>query len=72
MLAVPPKLLELLHLQAGAAVGITVDGGRIIVEPQRRLHFSLDELLAQCDPTAELPGEDREWLEARPTGRELI
>lgn len=42
MLAVPPALLDLLHLQAGTMVGISVDGGRLVVEPQRRLRYTLD------------------------------
>ena len=72
MLAVPPAVLEMLHLQAGATVGLIVDGGRLIVQPHPRRRYTLDELLAQCDPTAEPAPEDREWLDARPAGRELL
>lgn len=72
MLAVPPAVLDMLHLRAGATVGLAVDDGRLIVEPQRRPRFTLDELLAQCDPSADLSREDREWLDARPTGDELL
>jgi antitoxin ChpS len=62
----------MLRLQAGATVGLIVDGGRLIVQPQPRRRYTLDELLAQCDPTAEPIQEDREWLDARPVGRELF
>ncbi len=62
----------MLHLQAGATVGLMVDGGRLIVQPQARRRYTLDELLAQCDPNAEPAQEDREWLDARPAGRELL
>jgi antitoxin ChpS len=72
MLAVPPAVLEMLHLQAGATVGLMVDGGRLIVQPQARRRYTLDELLAQCDPNADPAQEDREWLDARPAGRELL
>src|SRR6202022_415900 len=72
MLAVPPAVLDMLHLQAGAPVGLVVDGGRLFVERQPRPRYTLDELLAQCDPSAELTQEDREWLEAEPVGRELM
>ena len=72
MLAVPPALLDILRLQAGATVGLVVDGSRLIVEPQPRPRYTLDELLAQCDPAAELTEEDRAWLDARPAGRELL
>jgi antitoxin ChpS len=72
MLAVPPAILDLLHLRAGTTVGVTVDGGRLVVEPQPRPHYSLDELLAQCDTSAELTVEDRVWLDAKPVGSELL
>jgi antitoxin ChpS len=72
MLAVPPAILDMLHLQAGSTVGLVVDGGRLIVEPQPRPRYTLDELLAQCDPSAELTQEDREWLEGEPAGSELL
>ena len=72
MLAVPPAVLDMLHLRAGATVALVVDSGRLIVEPQPRRRYTLDELLAQCDPTAELTQEDREWLDAPPVGRELL
>jgi antitoxin ChpS len=52
MLVVPPALLEALHLRAGEKVGLTVQSGRLVVEPQRRLRHTLDELLAQCNPKA--------------------
>ncbi|MGV7201973.1 AbrB/MazE/SpoVT family DNA-binding domain-containing protein [Xanthomonas euvesicatoria] len=35
-------------------------------------YYSLDELLAQCDASAELSTEDREWLDAKPVGSELL
>lgn len=72
MLAVPPALLDLLHLAAGAKVGLAVDNGRLVVEPKPRPRYTLDELLAQCDASAELTTEDRNWLEARPIGSELL
>jgi len=72
MLAVPPAILDMLHLQAGSTVALVVDGGRLIVEPQPRPRYTLDELLAQCDSSAELTQEDGEWLEAKPVGGELL
>ena len=72
MLAVPPAILDLLHLQAGATVGLAVDHGRLVVEPTPRPHYSLDELLAQCDESAEISAEDRAWLDNAPAGRELL
>ena len=72
MLAVPRAILDLLHLRPGATVGVTVDGGRLVVEPQQRQRYSLDELLAKCDASAELTVEDRAWVDAKPVGSELL
>ena len=35
MLAVPPALLDILHLRPGAKVGLAVRSGRLVVEPQQ-------------------------------------
>ncbi len=72
MLAIPPALLDLLNLQAGATVGIALDGNRLVIEPPPRRRYSLDELLAQCDVSAELPAADAPWGESGPMGRELL
>lgn len=72
MLAVPPALLDVLHLAAGEKVGLAVENGRLVVEPMARPRYTLDELLAQCDASVEISAEDREWLDARPVGGELL
>lgn len=72
MLAVPPAILDLLHLQAGATVSLDVDNGRLVIAPQSRPRYSLDDLLAQCDASAELTAEDNAWLNAKPVGNELL
>jgi len=72
MLAVPPALLHVLRLQAGAKVGVAVENGRLIVDPRTRPSYTLDELLAQCKPRAARTKEEREWLDNRPVGGELI
>jgi antitoxin ChpS len=77
MLAVPPALLNILNLQTGATVGIAVEGGRIVVEPQKPRRYSLKELLAKCDPKAprargKSKKEQQEWLDSQPVGGELI
>jgi antitoxin ChpS len=72
MLAVPPALLDILRLEPGAKVGIAVESGRLIVEPQKRPRYTLDELLAQCDPNAARTREEREWLDDQAVGGELI
>jgi antitoxin ChpS len=72
MLAVPPALLDVLKLEPGARVGIAVDSGRLIVEPQRRRRYTLSELLAKCNPGVRGNKKEREWLDSKPVGRELL
>jgi antitoxin ChpS len=72
MLAVPPAILDLLHLQPGATVSLAGEGDRLIIEPQTKPRYTLDDLLSQCDPDAPLSDEDRAWLDSPPLGRELL
>ncbi len=71
MLAFPPALLNKLRLRPGAKVGIAVESGRLVVAPQTRPLYTLDELLAQCRSKAARGIEEREWLRGKRVGREL-
>jgi antitoxin ChpS len=72
MLAVPPALLDLLKLKAGASVGVAVDGGRLVVEASPQPRYTLAELLAVSDYSDAPSSEDREWLDATAIGKELL
>ena len=72
MLAVPPALLDILRLRPGAQVGIAIESGRLVVEPHQRPRYTLDELLARCNPKAARNKEDREWLRNGPAGDEIL
>ena len=72
MLAVPPSILDLLDLRAGATVGLAIDHGRLVIEPSPRPRYRLEDLLAQCAPSAEISAEDRVWLDSKPVGNELL
>jgi len=72
MLAVPPAILDLLGLEAGAQVALTVDGGRLLVDPRPAPRYTLDELVAQCDPNAKVSAEDKAWQRSGTAGRELL
>ncbi len=72
MLAVPPALLDVLHLTAGAKVGLAVDNGRLVVEPHPRPRYTLAELLAASDYSEPQPPEEREWVDAPAVGRERL
>jgi len=72
MLAVPPAVLDILQLGAGAAVNITVDGNRLVMEAQPRPGYTLAELLAASDYPETLNAEDRNWIDAPAAGREIL
>ena len=70
VMAIPKRLLELVHLQAGSMVDIDVQQGRLIVVPQKKKRYKLADLLAQCNPALPVTAEEREWLDAGAVGRE--
>ena len=72
MLAIPPALLDVTGLTAGGHVEVSVEGGRLVIQPQQRPHYTLGELLAQWDSSAPRSAEEREWLESGPAGNELL
>lgn len=72
MLAVPPALLDVLRLSAGAKVGLAVDNGRLVVEPQARPRYTMAELLAASDYSQQQPSSEREWVNAPAAGEELL
>jgi antitoxin ChpS len=72
MLAIPKAMLDALDLKPNAPVGLSIKGGRLVVDPKKRRRYSLDELLAQCGRSARRSREEREWLASPPVGRELI
>jgi antitoxin ChpS len=72
MLAVPPALLDILRLRPGVKVGIAIESGRLVVEPQPRPRYTLGDLLAQCDPKAPRTREDRAWSRNKAAGAEII
>ncbi len=72
MLAVPPAFLDQLDLQAGAAVGLAVDHGCLVVNPSPRLRYTIEELLAASDYSQPPSADEREWVDAPAVGGELL
>jgi antitoxin ChpS len=62
----------MMRLEAGATVQLALEGDQLVIQPQQKPRYTLDQLLAQCDAGAPLPDEDRAWLDAPPVGRELL
>jgi antitoxin ChpS len=71
VMAVPKKILSLVDLDAGSQVEVSVERGRLIVEPKKKPRYTLAELLPRSR-RADLRGKDRAWLETRPVGKEEL
>ncbi len=72
MLAVPPAFLDQLNLQVGATVGLDLDHGCLVVNPNPRPRYTLAGLLAASDYSQPQPAQEREWVDAPTVGGELI
>ena len=70
MMAIPKAILDMLGLEANAKVGLTVEDGKLIVEPRVKPKYTLGEIMAQCDLKAPVSREARKWDKLPPTGRE--
>ncbi len=67
----PKNLENWLHEKAGPAHdALKADPARAVSAD--RVRYTIDELRAQCDPSAELAAQEREWLDAPAVGRELL
>jgi len=72
MLAIPKPILHALELSPQAAVELSIQKGKLVVDPKKRQRYTLDELLAQCKPSGRRSKAEREWLSSPPVGREII
>src|SRR5260364_285344 len=72
VMAIPKPILELVNLGAGSQVDIDVKDGHLVIGSIRRLRYTLAELLDQCDFSAPMNQETREWIEAPDVGLEVI
>ena len=73
-LTIPRVFARTLGLAEGARIGVSVSEGKLIAEPAAvdRPRYSLEALLAECDPGAPLSAEDEAWLADGRRGSELI
>ncbi len=72
VVAIPPALLQVLSLAPGSVIGMTVDAGRLVLEKRAKPRYTLDELMNLCDLTATPDGQEQDWFDAPPVGREVI
>jgi antitoxin ChpS len=71
VVAIPPVLLAQLGLGPRSVVSLRVHNGALVIEPARQ-RPTLDELMAQCDPSRPMSDDERGWLNERPVGCEEI
>ena len=72
MLSIPDSFAEQLNLKAGSTVRMSIESGRLIIEPAPRIRYTLAELLAGCDCSEPISGDEREWINAQGVGNELL
>lgn len=74
VMTVPVSARDALQLTEGAALTVSIEGNRLVMEAvkRERPRYSLEELLAQCDFELPYSDEERAWLDAPPVGRELL
>lgn len=72
MVAIPPAVLDQLGLKPNAKVELAVEGERLIIAKAKRPRYTIEELIAQCDPSLPVDPEEREWLDAAAVGQEKI
>lgn len=71
VMAVPKQILNLMRLDVGSVVELSLENGKLIVEPKHKPRYALSELLAQCnEENMLLTEEDHTWLNAKPVGKE--
>ncbi|CAL8475876.1 AbrB/MazE/SpoVT family DNA-binding domain-containing protein [Caballeronia sp. S22] len=65
----PATLLDQVHLSLGDRLTVEVRPEGIVLAPARP-RYSLEDLVAQCDPKAPLPEDLAAWNDTKPVGRE--
>lgn len=72
IVSIPKTIVQMLGLSVGSKLDITVEENRIILTPSSEDDVSLESLLKgspkECFTVTE---EDREWINAKPVGREI-
>ncbi|AEI82204.1 PemI-like protein (plasmid) [Cupriavidus necator N-1] len=66
----PTTLLEQLKVALGDKLSVDVRPDGVMLKPARH-KYSLDELVAQCDPKAPTPRGLADWSGVKPVGREV-
>jgi antitoxin ChpS len=73
VLTIPKTFARALNLAEGGRIGVSVDEGKLVVDPgaRERPRYRLEDLIAACDADAPLSTEDEAWLNDKPMGNEV-
>lgn len=71
MLAIPPAILDVLSIQSDSMVEMTIESGKLLIEPKQRPRYTLDELLAACNFDFDEDPEIQAWQNYPAVGREV-
>lgn len=72
MFAVPPALLDILHLHHGSKVGMTVEDGKLVIKPKVKPRYTMAELLAVSDYSQSRSDSEREFIDSPAVGGEIL
>lgn len=72
VVAIPPVVMEMMELVPGMKVKMALESGRLMIGPDNRKHYTLEELLAQQEYLRPLLDADKSWPSGAPCGRELV
>jgi len=70
IISLPKAIVKTLGLKVGSKLDLSIEDNKIVLTPQRE-DSNLEELLAGSPKECfRLTEEDREWLDAKPAGKE--
>ena len=72
IISLPKLLLEQIGVGIGDNLNAILQDGKIILEPSRVEDLTLEEILEGITPETYQTEEDREWMNMRPVGKELL
>ncbi len=70
-LVVPKALRSALHFTAGQRVTLERSEQGMLVKPTTHKNYTLEELVARCDPKAMMPEDIKQWHDAPAKGKEI-
>jgi antitoxin ChpS len=66
----PAVLLSKLDMRVGQEISAVVVDGALVLKPVKKPKYTLNELIAQCDPQAERDADVVAWQDMESVGKE--